>query len=796
MAIAGESVTGRVLEFRQQTPDKFVPTVPLAEATTPELVVANQEKTRDAYWQVMYLQTMERIKRDLEFALNTQEPGSISHEAVKSELFVEKGCFWFPYLTPEQRKKIEAGVGAVTLTGRERAEGLTLEEKRKQRLERKAFMLNRERKIDWQRGLDKSIWKRLNNRFFLESKGVTYADIDEELSKGFLETFDREEEMYNFLLGVGWNQKLVDIFNNRSRPVEELREILSQRMFKIKDDGTIVRFERLETDEELKRNNEKRAHFDDLKKDEDKINEVKYILGWGDADSNVRYGDTRELMRTVRIVQGAEEAGGRQQKAKGLINEYLIAEGTKLDTLNGFNTEQQRQLNNRAQVLFGDDFLNLTNEEQLMTTTGPGTILSLEEIMDFLSDYEAPIPYNKTDATKIRPESVDREYAYWIRYGWVSMIGPWRLADRINKIIFSYSARDDQRMLQRQQIESAGMSGFGKYTYFDWDYYEAFHGAGGEGKRKTLLEGTINKVEWPKGFWADYQKSQNLSYTKYVEEAKKIGGSKRILSFEEFCYGMIGVRGYQKIAQEWFLSGWRLVAEGVYLKLRGEMVERAAKWGGKAEQIKEALEQDIMQQKITHAGEKVLEERFNKSRKGLFLDIVELFKCWTDKEGHKFTRFGNALVDLFARQLGLNFLLKDMNILGTGIKSTPAGLFNLLYVLPRFLTTWLSTKPVTILAFEIERLGWKFAGFHLATGGWVAAWPYALIFGTLLGGISLLRDRLIFLKDVGEKKWAKIEEKNNERFKALAENPTRAMIESGWDPKKASVDTHEPIKII
>ena len=61
------------------------------------------------------------------------------------------------------------------------------------------------------KGVDKSIWKRLNNRFFLESKGVVPGDIDEELSKGFLETFDREEEMYNFLLGVGWNQTLVDI---------------------------------------------------------------------------------------------------------------------------------------------------------------------------------------------------------------------------------------------------------------------------------------------------------------------------------------------------------------------------------------------------------------------------------------------------------------------------------------------------------------------------------------------------------------------------------------------------------
>ena len=168
MGIAGEAVSGKVLEFRRQMPDQFVPTVPLAELATPKLVEASQEKERDAYWQVMYEQTMDRIKRDLEFVLNTQEPGSVSHEAFKSELLVEKGCFWFPYLTPEKRKELE--VVPVALTRRERSEGLALPEKKKQRLDRKAYLLNRERKINWQREVDKSIWKRLNNRFFRNLK--------------------------------------------------------------------------------------------------------------------------------------------------------------------------------------------------------------------------------------------------------------------------------------------------------------------------------------------------------------------------------------------------------------------------------------------------------------------------------------------------------------------------------------------------------------------------------------------------------------------------------------------------
>ena len=168
----------------------------------------------------------------------------------------------------------------------------------------------------------------------------------------------------------------------------------------------------------------------------------------------------------------------------GLINEKLLAKATKLDTFNGISLEQQRQLNSRAQVLFGDDFLNLTNEEQSMTAAGPGTILSLEEIMDWISDYQVLDPYDKGKASLIRIESVDLEYAHWTRLGWVSMIGPWRLADRINKIVFGYGARDDQNSLQRQEVEGATMSGFGKYTYFDWDYYEAFHGGGMKEKEK------------------------------------------------------------------------------------------------------------------------------------------------------------------------------------------------------------------------------------------------------------------------------------------------------------------------
>ena len=481
----------------------------------------------------------------------------------------------------------------------------------------------------------------------------------------------------------------------------------------------------------------------------------------------------------------------------GLINEKLLAKATKLDTFNGISLEQQRQLNSRAQVLFGDDFLNLTNEEQSMTAAGPGTILSLEEIMDWISDYQVLDPYDKGKASLIRIESVDLEYAHWTRLGWVSMIGPWRLADRINKIVFGYGARDDQNSLQRQQVEGAAMSGFGKYTYFDWDYYEAFHGGGGEGKRKTLLDGTINKVEWPHGFWKEYQASQVKAYHRYQEEAKKeniarnAAGEplKRIVDFDEFSYGMLPVGSYKKAAQEWLVSGWRLVAEGVYLKLRGEAVEQAARRNVKAEEIDQTLDGDVMGQKITHAGKDVLVKRYMEAKRTVFLDIVELFRCWGDKTGHKTSRFGEALGDLFLDKLTVDLLLSERQILGT--KSSIAGFLNFVWVGSNAITTLLTTKSI-IGAFNIGKLA--FEGFSVS--GFQASLPWFVGWVVIGGGIAWLKDVLILRKGVGEAKWAETERKMNERFKALADNPTRAKIESGWDPARASVDTHEPIKII
>lgn len=811
MAEFGESVSKRLMDIRQISAEKLVSTVPLSEAATPGKVLADQEKQRDALWQVAYGVTMDRMKRDLYFDLNVKQPGTVTHESLAAEGFVEKSAFWMPYLTPEQRRKFEAD--PVALTAREIAEGLTLDEKKKRRIERKGWMMNRERRIDWERGIDKWIWRRLNNRFFLESKGVVYADIDEELPKGFLETFDKEEEMYNFLLGVGWNQTLVDIFNSRSRLVDETREILSQRMFKRKDDGVIVR------EEGLPKDKGEVVHFDDLKNDEDKMNEIKHIFDWGDAEGAKKFGSTRELMRAVRIAQGAEKDDPdpkHQPKSLGLIHEKLLAKATttKLDTFDGFDliepkkpeTKKQlkerlrEQLNNRAQVLFGDDFLNLTNEEQIMTAAGPGTILSLEEIMDFLSDHLVPHPYDEKKATLIRPESVDLEYVYWTKLKWVSMIGPWRLADRINKIIFSYSARDDQRALQRQQVESAGMSGFGKYTYFDWDYYEAFHGAGGEGGRKRLLEGTINKVEWPHGFWQEYQSSQQRAYDKYVAEANKVNNAfrmageeekmKKIVDLDEFSYGMMGVGDYQHIAREWFLSGWRLVAEGVYLKLRGEAVEQAARRNVDAKQIDETLDGDVMGQKITHAGKEVLVKRYLEARRTVFLDVVELFRAWGDKTGHKGSRFKAALGDLFLDKFGLDFLLNDK--IGLWILKPPLQIVNFAFFGGTALINLFSTRAVSLFS---ESIPW-ISKIVIGQGGILAALPSAILFALCAGGISLLKDKLYLRKEIGEAKWAETERKMNERFKALAENPQRTMIESGWDPNKASVDTHEPIKII
>lgn len=764
MAIFGESVSERLQKFQDFSAAKLVPTVPLSDAASPALVQADQEKLRDAMWQLENEVIMDRNERDLSFALQQEREGNVTHDGYQSER-IARGLFWFEYLTPEQKKKFQSD--PVELTKREKTEaeqtGRTdtdaLADKKKTRLTRKAHLLNREREITWKRAIDIPIWRRLNHRFFLESQGIKPQDIDAELPQNFLGTFDRNEEMYNFLLGVGWNQILIDIFDHRRRIVDETREIMSQRIF--------------------------HCHWDDLKNSEDKQARIKNLF-YGQE----QFGNTADLMRIARINKGVEfisNAPDNQEKALGLINEKVLPSKGKITSLNGFTSDQQVQLNNRSNLLFGDDFLNLTAEEQLMTTAGPGEILSLEEIMTFIGEYQVPLPADRTGKTrtKIRISSVDSEYSDWVRLGWVSMVGPWRLADRINKIIFTLSAREDQAILQRNQVDNAGMSGFGKYTYFDYDMYEAFYGTAGVKKRKTLLEKTVDQVSWPEGFWEDYQKGQKTAYKKYLEKATITGDQP--LNFDEFCFGTLGVGSYQKTCQEWFLLGWRRIAEGVYLRLRGAMVEQAAKWGGNAEEVKKALEQDIYNQKITPAGEELLVERFNKSQRGPLLDIFEMIKSPFDKEGHGWTRFGNAAIDLIVRQFGLNLLLKKMTIPSINWNTSPAEIFNWTIVLPALIRAFVPQGPVTLSLLRLS---------YTVPGGWGAAWPILVAFLGIAGGVPLLRSRLVFFKDIGEKRWAKQQEKMDERAMALAEKPTRALKKTNWDPKQASFETHEPIKII
>lgn len=762
MAIFGESVSERLQKFQDFSADKLVPTVPLSDAATPTLVQADQEKLRDALWQLENDVIMDRNERDLAFALEKEREGNVTHDGYQSER-IARGLFWFEYLTPEQKKKFSAD--PVELTKREKteagqvgkSEAVALTDKKKTRLTRKAHLLNREREITWKRAIDIPIWRRLNHRFFLESQGIKPQDIDAELPQEFLGTFDRNEEMYNFLLGVGWNQTLVDIFDTRRCVVDEARELLSQRMF--------------------------HCNWEHLRDKEDKQAQVKNLF-----NNQERFGNTADLMRTLRINQGIElvsNASDNQEKALGLINEKALPSKGKITSLNGFTSEQQVQLNNRSNLLFGDEFLNLTAEEQLMTTAGPGEILSLDEIMSFIGEFQVPFPADHSKRTKIRISAVDSEYSDWIKLGWVSLIGPWRLADRINKIIFTLSAREDQAILQRNQVDNAGMSGFGKYSYFDYDMYEAFYGTDGAKKRKTLLEKTVDQVSWPEGFWEDYQKGQQTAYNKYLEKAKITGDQP--LDFDEFCFGTLGVGSYQKTCQEWFLLGWRRIAEGVYLRLRGAMVEQAAKWGGNAEEVKKALEQDIYNQKITPAGEELLVERFNKSQRGPLLDIIEMIRSPFDKEGHGWTRFGNAAIDLIVRQLGLNLLLKKMTIPFTNWNTSPAEILNWTTVMPALIRAFVARGPVTLSLLRLS---------YTVPGGWAAAWPILIAFLGIAGGVPLLRSRLVFFKDIGERRWAKQQEKMDERAMALAEKPTRALKKANWDSKQASFESHEPIKII
>jgi hypothetical protein len=339
------------------------------------------------------------------------------------------------------------------------------------------------------------------------------------------------------------------------------------------------------------------------------------------------------------------------------------------------------------------------------------------------------------------------------------------------------------------------MQGFGLYTYFDWDYWEAFHGAGGEGKRKVLLDRTTDQFEWKKGFWQEYKDNQEPAYADYLKESgeenkmriSKGETPKRIVDFEEYCTGTMVVGGYKRLAKEWFLGGWRMVAEGVYLRIRGDMVEEAARKGVPAKNIDEALKQDVLGQKISHTGEKVLQDRFEKSKTPILKDIWNILTLGQfSGRGNKWNGYWSAWKDLAYDKVGMTVFIKDLPW-----KLTFAETLNTVYLGFKAIQVLVASKPVILE--QIGRIAIK-GGFGIPAI--VVALSYAALWGIGWSITNYFQDKLWFRSPAGSERWAKIEEEMNKGYKSLAERPVREMAKQGWDPEKASAETHVPIKII
>ena len=100
-------------------------------------------------------------------------------------------------------------------------------------------------------------------------------------------------------------------------------------------------------------------------------------------------------------------------------------------------------------------------------------------------------------------------------------------------------------------------------------------------------------------------------------------------------------------------------------------------------------------------------------------------------------------------------------------------------------------KPVILE--QIGRIAIK-GGFEIPS--FIMALGYAALWGIGWSITNYLQDKLYFRSPAGSERWAKIDKEMNQGFKALAERPVREMAKQGWDPEKASVETHVPIKII
>ena len=573
-------------------------------------------------------------------------------------------------------------IGNITeVTRTEEAKGIDVEEKRHLFGERK-FHLYRQGLIrEARKMIDNWIWEEHREKFerFIIEGGVGYGDIEKEMEGGFLNRYERESPMQGFVLGVGENEDLEEIYWRRRVLVDEAREVMAQvqrgghfSSLKEHEQEGIKRLSERENAEGiflrnlLKRLAKKEEINDDVIRDLFTSDEnVEFItqamserFGW---DLNISenkviktvkedFGSTGDLLRAIRKAYPWRTVGNDQlfieneDMAKGLAKEdILFGKDNYNDLLEGesyLDENYQDQLNKRAGIMFGQGFTSLSSSEQRMVMVGTGEVLSQTEIMRWMTDYRT------SDGDWIRM-SQEPNYNQWTSKKLVNKQGLYLLADMQSAMINSFGARPEIRALDKRQIDGQRNQGMGKYRWLDADLWQVFYGVRGrslepENKHEvfngyedaeakealvTYLKGFNGEVSWAGGLWSEWKKARRAEYEEELKTIDKYEEKQKTTflrpRFEDWLWRRMSQRGFDSFAQEIYVSGWRLLAEKVFIQLRSEWIESETLLGLKPDDLIKTLSNDKMSQKIGAYGVKELSELYLQESTGLLGSMWE-----------------------------------------------------------------------------------------------------------------------------------------------------------------------------
>jgi len=518
----------------------------------------------------------------------------------------------------EQVEKIDK------VTAAENDQGIDVEKKRHLLMDRKTHLWKQGLIYESRKMVDDYIWQEHREKFerFVEG-GLSYADIRKELEHEFLAVYERESPMQGFLLGVGENEDLEKIYWGRRKWVNEARDAMAQM---------IKRGEKEEIG----------SHFSNLEEhDQEKV--------MAKLSAKEEYGKTDDLMRAIRKVYKLEG----DNMAKGIARESdLLFTREKYDELFNDSSEYylknedyREQLDVRAKEMFTEKFTDLSGDEQRMVMVGTGEVLSHTEIMRWMVDYRT----GESEQYAIRI-SEETDYRAWIHKGLVKRQGLWLLADMQNAYINSFGARPEIRALDGKQVDSQRMQGMGRYRLFDVRSWEVFYGPRGwvlepenenkkdgfngykkamkAGALQILLKGLENEAKWAGGLWQEWKEASKVDYKNHLKAIKKAGKQAgrefQEPEFEDYIWSKMKEGGFGPWAQEMYASGWKLLAEKVFMQLRGEWIVQKAMLGLEVDKLVEALSGDKMGMKIGPYGEKVLSDLYMRESKGIVPSILEL----------------------------------------------------------------------------------------------------------------------------------------------------------------------------